>query len=100
MQAKESTSPMPTPKTRLVWIQIAPEPGDVYVAECGPYDFEIRATSHRGYLLRMWQIRPEDSPLLFWEKDGYSLEEAEGRAARLAHRHVPAILALKPPIPK
>jgi hypothetical protein len=89
---------MPTPKTRLVWIQTAPEPGEVYVAECGPYDFEIRITRNMGYLVRMWQIRPEDSPLLVWEKDGYSLEEAKGRAERLADQHVPAVVVLKSPI--
>jgi integrase len=32
-----------------------------------------------------------DSPLLFWEMDGYSLEEVKERAERLADQHVPAI---------
>jgi hypothetical protein len=40
----------------------------------------------------MWQIRPEDSPLLFWERDGYSLDEAKERAERLANQHVPPTL--------
>lgn len=83
---------MAAPETRLTWTQIAPEPLDVYVAECGPYDFEIRATRDRGYLVQMWQIRPEDSPILFWENDGYSLDEAKARAERLASQHVPAIV--------
>jgi hypothetical protein len=82
---------MPAPETRLTWIQTAPAPLDVYVAACGPYDFEICATPDMGYRLRMWQIRPEDSPLLFWENDGYSLDEAKERAERLATGHVPAI---------
>jgi len=29
--------------------------------------------------------------LLFWETDGYSLDEAKARAAQLAAQHVPAI---------
>ena len=84
---------MPTTETRLTWIQTAPEPSGVYFAECGPYNFEIRATPHRGYLLRMYQIRPEGSALLFWENGDYSLDEAKARAERLANQHVPVILA-------
>jgi hypothetical protein len=76
---------------RRVWIQTAPEPGDAYLAQCGKYDFELRATANHGYRLRLWEIRPEDSPLLFWEMDGYSLEEVKERAERLADQHVPAI---------
>jgi hypothetical protein len=64
---------MPATEPRLVWIQTAPEPVDVYVAACGSCDFEICATLNRGYRLRMRQIRPEDSPLLFRERDGYGL---------------------------
>jgi hypothetical protein len=77
---------------RLAWTHTAHAMLDVYVAECGKFDFEIRATRNMGCRLRMWEIRPEDSPLLFWECDGYSLDEAKGRAERLADRHVPAIL--------
>jgi hypothetical protein len=84
---------MPTTQTRLTWIQTAPEPVDVYFAECGTFDFEIRATPDMGYLLRMYQIRPEDSPILFWAMDGYRLDEAKARAERLANQHVPVILA-------
>jgi hypothetical protein len=82
---------MSTTETRLTWIQTAPEPGDVCIAECGKYEFELRATADMGYRLRMWEIRPEDLPLLFWEMDGYSLEQAKERAERLAAQHVPAI---------
>jgi hypothetical protein len=85
---------MPATETRLTWTQTAaPEPLDVCIAECGPYDFEIRATANMGYRLRMYELRPEDSPLLFWEMDGYSLEEAKDRAERLAHQDVPPIVA-------
>jgi hypothetical protein len=77
---------------RLTWRQDAPEPADVYMAECGRYGFELRNTPNKGYLLRMWEIRPEDSPLLFWENDGYSLDEAKDRAERLADQHVPVIV--------
>jgi hypothetical protein len=79
-------------ETRLIWIQTATEPGDVYFAECGMYDFEIRSTPDMGYLLRMYQIRPEDSPLLWWAMDGYSLEEAKAKAERLADQHMPPII--------
>ena len=83
--------PMCTTKTRLTWTQTAHGMLDVYVAECGPYGFEIRSRLGHRYLLRMWQIRPEDSPLLFWERDGYGLGDAQARAQRLADQHVPAI---------
>jgi hypothetical protein len=77
---------------RLTWRQDAPEPADVYTAECGRYEFQIRNMPNMGYLLRMWEIRPEDSPILFWEMDGYSLQEAQARAERLADQHVPVIV--------
>ena len=78
---------------RLVWIQQAPGGADgLYVAECGPYRFEISRTADTGYLLQMWRLRPEDWPLVVWEMDGYGFEEAKGRAERLADQHVPAIL--------
>jgi hypothetical protein len=83
---------MPSTEPRLVWIQHAPEPGGLYFAECGPYSFEICHTSDQGYVLQMWQVRPEDWPLLFWERDGYGLEEAKGRAERLADQHVPVLV--------
>jgi hypothetical protein len=83
---------MSAPESRLIWIQTAPEPSDVYMAKCGKDEFELRATADMGYWLRMWEIRPEDSPLLFWEMDGYSLDEAKERAERLADQHVPVIL--------
>ena len=44
----------------------------------------------------MWQIRPKDSPLLFWGNDGYDLEEVKDRAGRLAARLVAAILMQQP----
>jgi hypothetical protein len=87
---------MSTDETPLCWNQTARGELEAYAAACGPYGFEIRTTPAMGYQLRMWQIRPEDSPLLFWEMDGYSLEEAKARAARLAAEHVPAILKEQP----
>ena len=62
---------MPTSEPRLTWTK-APEPGT-------------------GYLLQMWQTRPEDWARVVWEMDGFSLEEAKERAERLADQHVPAI---------
>ena len=83
---------MQTTETRLTWSQTAHGMLDVYVAECGPYDFEIRSTRNAGYRLRMYRVRSENSPLLVWERDGYGLEDAMERAERLADEHVPAIL--------
>ena len=39
----------------------------------------IRKTPGRGSR-RRWQIRPEESPLLFWGNDGYGLADAKARA--------------------
>jgi hypothetical protein len=84
---------MPTNETRLVWIQQAPEPAGLYVAECGMYTFEIcRMPDDTAYALQMWQLRPEDWPLMVWEMDGFSLEEAKARAERLANQRVPVIV--------
>jgi hypothetical protein len=41
---------MPAPEARLTWTQTAPESGEVNLADCGAYDFEIRATLDRGSL--------------------------------------------------
>jgi hypothetical protein len=83
---------MPTAE-RLNWIKAAPEPADVYFASLGLFDFEIRATAGMKYQLRMWLIRLEDSPLLWWENDFYGLEEAKARAERLADQNLPPIPA-------
>ncbi|MBV9877484.1 MAG: hypothetical protein JO025_22340 [Verrucomicrobia bacterium] len=83
---------MPRTEPRLGWIQQAAEPGALYFAECGPYSFEICYSPDQGYVLQMWQLRPEDWPLLVWEMDGYRLAEAQARAERLANQHVPIIL--------
>jgi hypothetical protein len=79
---------------RLTWIQTAPLPGNMHAAECGPYSFEISRAPEpgAGYVLQMWQIRPEDWPLIVWELDSFSLEEAKARAERLANQHVPVIV--------
>ena len=82
-----------TAEPRLTWIQTAPEPGDMYAAECGSYTFEIcRMPDDTGYVLQMWQLRPEDWPLVVWEMDGFSLEGAKHRAERLANQRVPVIV--------
>jgi hypothetical protein len=84
---------MPTNEIRLTWVQHAPEPGGMYAAECGPYRFEIcRMPDDTGYALQMRQFQPEDWPLLVWEMDGYSLDEAKARAERLADQHLPVII--------
>ena len=69
-------------------------PGGMYSAECGQYVLEISKAPEpgTGYLLQMWQTRPEDWPLVIWEMDGYSLEEAKACAERLADERVPVII--------
>ena len=64
----------------------------MYLAELGLYTFKISATTDQGYLLQMWRTRPEDWPLLVFEMDGFSLDEAKERAERLSEQHVPVIL--------
>ena len=83
---------MHTTEIRLTWTQTAQDEVQVNIAECRPYAFEIcTSAATNGYLLRRWRIRPEDSAILFWERDSFSLEEAKARAERLADRHVPSI---------
>jgi hypothetical protein len=85
---------MPTSNPRLTWTQMAREPDDMHSASLGQYVFEISKALEpgTGYLLQMWQTRPEDWPLVVWEMDGYSLDEAKERAERLADQHVPVII--------
>jgi hypothetical protein len=85
---------MPTTEPRLTWTKAVPEPAELFAAECGPYIFEITKAPEpdTGYLLQMWQTHPEDWPLVVWELDGFSLEEAKARAERLANQHVPVII--------
>lgn len=63
----------------------------MYFAELGLYTFEISNTPDQGYALEMWQTCSEDWPLLVWEMDGFSLQEAKGRAERLVAQHIPVI---------
>jgi hypothetical protein len=65
----------------------------MYVAECGVYVFEITASADDGHVLQAWQTRSEDWPLLVWEMDGYSIDDAKAQAERFAAEHVPPILA-------
>jgi hypothetical protein len=75
---KASTRMLGT-EPRLVWIQQAPEPGGVYFAECGPYSFENnRMPDNTGYVLQMWQLRPEDGPLVVWEMTGTAWRRRKG----------------------
>jgi hypothetical protein len=76
---------------RLTWVPTAPAPDDAYFASLGAYTFEI-GKSHApdvGYVLELWQVRPEDTPLVVWAIDGFSLEEVKARAECLADERVP-----------
>ena len=57
-------------------------PSRAHTAECGRFEFELRVTANMGHCLRLWDIRSEERPLLVWENDDFSLEEA--RPARNA----------------
>ena len=83
-----------TTDPRLTWVQQAPEPHNMYAASLGQYVFEISKAPEpgTGYLLQMWQTRSEDWPLVVWEMDGFSPDEAKEHAERLADRHVPVII--------
>lgn len=84
---------MRTAEPRSTWTPMAPAPGEMLAAACGPYTFEIsRMPDNAGYVLQMWQLRPEDWPLVVWEMDGFSLAEAKDRAERLADERVPDIV--------
>jgi hypothetical protein len=85
---------MPATEPRLTWTKAVPEPAELFAAECGPYIFEITKAPEpgTGYLLQMWQTRPEDWALVVWESDGFTLEEAKDRAECLAAQHIPDIL--------
>jgi hypothetical protein len=84
---------MPASEPRLTWTRIAPEPDDMQAASLDQYVFEISKAPEpgTGYLLQMWQTRSEDWPLMVWEMDGFSVDEAKERAERLANQHVPVI---------
>ena len=91
---------MSTTQPRLIWNQMAPAPdemlAEMLAAECGSYRFEIsRMPDDAGYVLQVWQIRPEDWPLGVWEMDEFTLEE-KAKAERLAGQHVPDIIEPHP----
>jgi hypothetical protein len=85
---------MPNPATPLTWTRHAQNGREVYLAERGPFEFEIRAIRSKGYRLRAWYTRPEDRPmpvqpttsddfLTFCESHAESLGQAQDRAAQL-----------------
>ena len=81
---------MPT-ASRLTWIRAAPKPAELHFADCGPFSFEIIRTHGSGYRLQVWRYPLNGAPLLWWEREGFSLEEAKAKADRLADHHVAAI---------
>jgi hypothetical protein len=70
---------MPAGESRLTWTQTVPKPLDVYVANCGPHDFEIHA--EHGLPAADVADPPRGFALRSWENDGYGLEDAKERAA-------------------
>lgn len=83
---------MPTTE-KLTWIRTAPEPGSMYLAECGVYVFEIsKAPGDATYALELWQQRSKDRPLQVWGLDGFTLDDAKAKAERLAAERVPDLV--------
>jgi hypothetical protein len=61
----------------------------VYTASAAGYDFEISPTAEFGWRLRMWQLRRGNRRIAFWDKSGYTLEEAKWTAHQLLAKYIP-----------
>jgi hypothetical protein len=61
----------------------------VYTASAAGYDFEISPSAGQRWRLRMWQLRRGNRRVLFWDKDGYTLEAAQWTANQLLAKHIP-----------
>jgi hypothetical protein len=73
----------------LSWTR--PDQGEltVYSASAAGYDFEISPSADQGWRLRMWQLRRGNRRVLFWDKAGYTLEQAQWTANQLLGKHIP-----------
>jgi hypothetical protein len=61
----------------------------VYKTSAAGYDLEIALTCKLGWHLQMWQCRRGNRRILFWDKTGYTLEEAKWTAFQLLGKYVP-----------
>jgi hypothetical protein len=61
----------------------------VYTASAAGYDFEISPAGELRWHLRMWQLRRGNRRILFWDKSGYTLEEAQWTAFQLLGKYIP-----------
>jgi hypothetical protein len=61
----------------------------VYTASAAGYDFVISPTAERSWRLRMWQLRRGNRRILFWDKHGYTPEEAKWTAHQLLAKYIP-----------
>jgi hypothetical protein len=61
----------------------------VYAASAAGYDFEISSSADRDWRLCMWQLRRGNRRLLLWDKNGYTLEEAQWTASQLLAKYIP-----------
>jgi hypothetical protein len=77
------------PIDHLDWNQTDRDGQAVYKASFAGYDFEICKSAAQGWRLQMWQLRRGNRRVPFWDKDGYTLEEAQWVALQLLGRHVP-----------
>jgi hypothetical protein len=74
---------------QLTWSRNDQGEMPVYTASAAGYDFEISSTAAFGWRLRMWQLRRGNRRILFWDKSGYTLEEAEWTAYQLLGKYIP-----------
>jgi hypothetical protein len=77
------------PIDHLDWNQTDQDGLAIYRASAAGYDFEIRASADQGWHLRMWQLRRGNRRLPFWDKEGYTLEEAQWVARQLLGKYIP-----------
>jgi hypothetical protein len=61
----------------------------IYTASAAGYEFEIRPSTDHGWRLCMWQLRRGNRRVLFWDKEGYTLEQAQWTANQLLAKYIP-----------
>jgi hypothetical protein len=61
----------------------------VYTTHAAGYDLEISWTTELGWRLQMWQLRRGNRRIQFWDKTGYTLEEAKWTAFQLLGKYIP-----------
>jgi uncharacterized protein YegP (UPF0339 family) len=73
----------------LTWTQTNKGKLTIYAGSAAGYDFEIMQSADRDWRLRMWQVRRANRRVLFWDKEGYTLEQAQWTANQLLAKYIP-----------